>query len=143
MQEVAEGEKADALLPVLAWQPDGRHLYAAQRDAEGQRVILYELNGLQHGSFDVAGPGWLLVQEFEPGWPISYVNCLQRHDVGLLALLIVKCLTFHAAMVAYCVDAPSICTADLNVDMRVDRQQQLRDALSCMTVTLRLFLFSK
>ena len=57
MQEVAEGHKADGLLPVLAWQPNGRHLYTAQRDAHGQRVILYELNGLQHGSFDVSGPG--------------------------------------------------------------------------------------
>lgn len=57
MQEVAEGEKAEALLSVLAWQPNGRHLYAAQKDAHGQRVVLYELNGLQHGSFEVSGPG--------------------------------------------------------------------------------------
>ena len=56
MQEVAEGEQI-VLLPVLAWQPNGRHLYAAQQDAQGQRVILYELNGLQHGSFNVPGPG--------------------------------------------------------------------------------------
>lgn len=49
----ADGEAADGLLPVLAWQPNGRHLYAAQQGSTAARVALFERNGLQHGGFDV------------------------------------------------------------------------------------------
>lgn len=79
MQEVAEGEKAEGLLPVLAWQPNGRHLYAAQQDAQGQRVILYELNGLQHGNFEVSGPGEAppMCQQVSPARAFSW-QCRRR-----------------------------------------------------------------
>lgn len=43
----------------LAWQPNGRHLYAACPAGPAHRVVLYETNGLQHGGFDVPTPGEL------------------------------------------------------------------------------------
>ena len=52
------GEAAEGLLPVLAWQPNGRHLYVAQAAPGGaQRVLLFESNGLQHGGWDVRQAG--------------------------------------------------------------------------------------
>ena len=54
------GEAAPGLQPCLAWQPNGRHLYAAQASPEqGNRVVLFETNGLQHGGFSIPGPGKL------------------------------------------------------------------------------------
>ena len=53
-QLLAVGEATSGLQPVLAWQPNGRHLYAVQALPSGQeRVILFESNGLQHGGFNV------------------------------------------------------------------------------------------
>lgn len=63
----AVGEAADGLLPVLTWQPNGRHLYAAQQGSDAARVALFERNGLLHGGFDIPvdgkarrclGPNW-------------------------------------------------------------------------------------
>ncbi|EIE25950.1 IKI3-domain-containing protein [Coccomyxa subellipsoidea C-169] len=49
----AVGEHAPGLLGKLAWQPNGRNLYAACRQPDGAlRVLLFERNGLQHGGFD-------------------------------------------------------------------------------------------
>ncbi len=54
----AVGEHAPGLLGKLAWQPNGRNLYAACRQPDGAlRVLLFERNGLQHGGFDVPGKG--------------------------------------------------------------------------------------
>ena len=54
------GEAVPGLQPCLAWQPNCRHLYAAQASSEqGNRVVLFETNGLQHGGFSVPGPGKL------------------------------------------------------------------------------------
>ena len=54
----AVGESVVGLQPVLAWQPNGRHLYAVQQHANGQqRVLLFESNGLQHGGFDLCVTG--------------------------------------------------------------------------------------
>jgi len=53
----AEGEAATALSAVAAWQPNGRHLYAAQHAGSTPRVVLFERNGLQHGGFDVPVAG--------------------------------------------------------------------------------------
>ena len=56
----ALGEHAPGLLGKLAWQPNGRNLYAACRQPDGAlRVLLFESNGLQHGGFDVPGKGVL------------------------------------------------------------------------------------
>ena len=56
----AVGENAPGLLGKLAWQPNGRNLYAACRQPDGAlRVLLFETNGLQHGGFDVQGKGML------------------------------------------------------------------------------------
>ena len=53
----AVGETLEGLTPVLAWQPNGRHLYAAQQLGDAASVFLFEANGLQHGSFDVRVSG--------------------------------------------------------------------------------------
>lgn len=73
----ASGEAAEGLLPLLAWQPNGRHLYvaasgagavsgsdsrAAARGASPQQqhqhaVLLFERNGLRHGGFGLPGAG--------------------------------------------------------------------------------------
>lgn len=58
----AMGEHAAGLLGTLAWQPNGRHLYAPCMQSGGAlRVLLFERNGLQHGGFDVPGTGALLL----------------------------------------------------------------------------------
>lgn len=54
---VSRGEQVTGLEPVLGWQPNGRHLYAAQHVDGAAHVRLYERNGLQHGSFDIPGTG--------------------------------------------------------------------------------------
>ncbi len=48
-----------SLLPALCWQPNGRHIFTAQKTSKGsesqchQKVLLYERNGLAHGGFDL------------------------------------------------------------------------------------------
>lgn len=49
------------LYTVLAWQPNGRHLYAAHAQGNHHRVALYETNGLEHGGFDVPRSGLSLL----------------------------------------------------------------------------------
>ena len=49
----AIGKAPQGLHPVLAWQPNGRHLYAAHLQGNHHRVALYEANGLEHGGFDL------------------------------------------------------------------------------------------
>jgi elongator complex protein 1 len=49
----AVGEAAEGLCGALAWQPNGRHLYAAARSSSSSSVLLYERNGLRHGGFDL------------------------------------------------------------------------------------------
>ena len=57
----AVGEHCNSLSGHIAWQPNGRHLYAACARPDGQiSIILYERNGLQHGSFDLHGAGAVL-----------------------------------------------------------------------------------
>ena len=51
------GEHAEGLLCALAWQPNGRHIYIAQQLDGRPRIVLFELNGLQHGAIDVTGKG--------------------------------------------------------------------------------------
>ena len=54
----AVGEHAAGLSGPIAWQPNGRHLYAACLRANRQPgILLYESNGLQHGGFDLHGQG--------------------------------------------------------------------------------------
>ena len=53
----AIGEHIPGLLGPLAWQPNGRHTYAAQRMDGQQRVVLFERNGLSHGHFEVRHEG--------------------------------------------------------------------------------------
>ena len=53
----AIGEHSPGLLGPLAWQPNGRHIYAAQRLDGQQRVVLFERNGLSHGCFKVHHEG--------------------------------------------------------------------------------------
>ncbi|KAK9915662.1 hypothetical protein WJX75_002381 [Coccomyxa subellipsoidea] len=61
------GEHAPGLLGKLAWQPNGRNLYAACRQPTGAlRVLLFESNGLQHGGFDVPGKGTITRMEWSP-----------------------------------------------------------------------------
>lgn len=60
----AIGEAAAGLLPVGAWQPNGRHLYVAQQAPAGPRVLLFETNGLQHGGFDLGPTGSVAQMEW-------------------------------------------------------------------------------
>ena len=53
----ATGEEAEGLLPVAAWQPNGRHLYVGQTTPQGPHALLFETNGLQHGGFQLADQG--------------------------------------------------------------------------------------
>jgi elongator complex protein 1 len=53
----AFGEHAAGLEVALAWQPNGRHLYAVQRLDGRSQVLLYERNGLRHGGFPVSSTG--------------------------------------------------------------------------------------
>ncbi|BDA44195.1 Elongator complex protein 1 [Coccomyxa sp. Obi] len=63
----AVGEHAPALLGKLAWLPNARNLYAACRQPDGAlRVLLFETNGLQHGSFDVPGKGTISDLKWSP-----------------------------------------------------------------------------
>lgn len=48
-------EEARGLLPLVAWQPNGRNIYCCQRVQEELRVCIFERNGLGHGSFGVPG----------------------------------------------------------------------------------------
>lgn len=48
------GEDTPGLLVSVSWQPNGRHIYAAQEVDGEQRVVLFERNGLTHGSFTTA-----------------------------------------------------------------------------------------
>ena len=69
------GEHAPGLLGKLAWQPNGRNLYAACRQPNGAlRVLLFESNGLQHGGFDVPGKGML-----SPSY-LPFSLCRFTHD---------------------------------------------------------------
>lgn len=49
----ARGEAVAHLLPIAAWQPNGRHLYVGQAAPDNPRVLLFETNGLQHGDFSL------------------------------------------------------------------------------------------
>lgn len=56
-------EATDRMVPAMSWQPNGRHLYVGQH-AEGDEVaeacshvLLFESNGLGHGSFPLQGGG--------------------------------------------------------------------------------------
>ena len=71
LQLHADGEAAAGLAAVGAWQPNGRHLYAAQHTGPRPRVLLFERNGLQHGGFDIPVPGALR----RPCQPL-YINLL-------------------------------------------------------------------
>lgn len=53
----ALGAAPQGLHPILAWQPNGRHLYAAHSQGQHHRVVLYETNGLEHGGFDIPRTG--------------------------------------------------------------------------------------
>ena len=53
----AIGEDIDGLSGPVAWQPNGRHIYAAQEMQDRQSVVLFEGNGLSHGSFSTAAQG--------------------------------------------------------------------------------------
>ena len=48
-------QQTDSLAPPMSWQPNGRHLYTTQHGGQAgpDRVLLYELNGLAHGGFDL------------------------------------------------------------------------------------------
>ena len=49
----ASTDEAKGLLPLVAWQPNGRNIYCCQRVSGQLRVCIFERNGLGHGSFAV------------------------------------------------------------------------------------------
>lgn len=46
-----EADEAQALQPVVTWQPNGRHIYCSQAMGPHRRMCLFERNGLGHGLF--------------------------------------------------------------------------------------------
>jgi IKI3 family len=50
----AAADESEGLLPLVAWQPNGRNIYCVQQVGHSTRVCLFERNGLGHGSFEVA-----------------------------------------------------------------------------------------
>ncbi len=80
---------AMGLYSVLAWQPNGRHLYAAHAQGSHHRVVLYETNGLEHGGFDVPRSGLSLLNTLYLGnTPISNMQALCMHNKSLTILLL-------------------------------------------------------
>lgn len=73
-------------LPVLTWQPNGRHLYSTavgpqlsvetsnitpnSSNQSNSQVLLYERNGLEHGGFSLPDTGVFLIPSrfFPPQW---------------------------------------------------------------------------
>ena len=55
----ATAETKDDIVGCLAWQPNGRHLYAASVPSQQDlsRLYLFESNGLIRGSFLLRHPG--------------------------------------------------------------------------------------
>ena len=77
------------LYSVLAWQPNGRHLYAAHAQGNHHRVVLYETNGLEHGGFDVPRSGLSLLNSLCLGnTPVSRMQALRMHTKFLIILLV-------------------------------------------------------
>ena len=76
----SKGPNLPPLDPVLSWQPNGRHLFTSQRasldPSSDSKVLLFERNGLPHGSFDLTSNG-------------SSVKSIKwSHDSELLAILL-------------------------------------------------------
>ena len=106
----AVGTAPQGLHCVLAWQPNGRHLYAAHSIAEHHRVVLYETNGLEHGGFDVPTLGalWFLrlshplyclamLQAFQ--FLQCFRKCLHNICQVLAQQLPVSCYVFEHCMI--------------------------------------------
>lgn len=49
-----DADEAQGLLPMAAWQPNGRNIYCVQSMGPKTRVCIFERNGLGHGSFLVS-----------------------------------------------------------------------------------------
>ena len=106
----AVGEHAAGLSGPIAWQPNGRHLFAACRRADGQPgILLYESNGLQHGGFDIHGQGQYL---------FSVALCQQY---GLLQVSQSQDCAWLVQPVAYC---PRAVTCILQAYSRCMAQRQ-------------------
>lgn len=76
----AAGERLEGLLPVAAWQPNGRHLYVGQATRDGPRVVLFETNGLQHGGFHLAPTGVTQC----PLFTVQFTGCYHVLSRGFL-----------------------------------------------------------
>ena len=49
-----DADEAQGLLPMAAWQPNGRNIYCVQSMGPKTRICIFERNGLGHGSFIVS-----------------------------------------------------------------------------------------
>lgn len=63
----ADAEEAQGLLPMAAWQPNGRNIYCAQQaspkgEQRHTRICIFERNGLGHGSFAAGSLGGHILQ---------------------------------------------------------------------------------
>ncbi|GMH34369.1 hypothetical protein BSKO_02203 [Bryopsis sp. KO-2023] len=64
----SRAEEASAL-NTIAWQPNGRHLFASKscsKDEASSSMILYERNGLRHAEFDLRSKGDVVEMEWSP-----------------------------------------------------------------------------
>lgn len=84
----AHAEEAQGLLPLVAWQPNGRNIYCCQRLQDDRlRVCIFERNGLGHGSFEV--PGAVGLQPTTLHWSA---------DSSLLAIALASTVRFKAVL---------------------------------------------
>lgn len=56
--------ECESQVTCVAWQPNGRHLYASTSD---DGVVLYEKNGLEHGKFGIRSSGLCRLRYFHNG----------------------------------------------------------------------------
>ena len=124
---------AVGLYSVLAWQPNGRHLYAAHAQGSHHRVVLYETNALEHGGFDVPRSGLSLLNRLYLGnTPISRMQALCMHNKSLTILLLrlgLQLCLGHAWVLScmYCAH-PAMCLSRCRQTHSAQLEHQFRAA---------------
>ena len=86
----AVGEAVSGLVGPVAWQPNGRHIYAVHDNAEETKVGLYERNGLSHGEFSLRTKGDLprmvplrmQQSRHQIYFPLVSIQCQILHRLG-------------------------------------------------------------
>lgn len=82
LQKAALVVSNNAWTGCIAWQPSGRHLYAAFQSSDGRSAVgLIENNGLEHGAFDIRHKSRGRFHCWEEN--LSQVTCSQWNGVQM------------------------------------------------------------